>query len=156
VSADDAMAGPALFLGGDTAYVALVRPQLDPADPDLVLAAREAGVTPEEFAGPGNVWTLLTEHDGEGDGFELPGLRDTEADGFAEQLQAAVAAAGPFTVEAGDVLALDGAPADGGWTFTARVTPPEGHDGGAWTLATGPVATADLLADLADFRRALA
>ncbi|MFD8415899.1 MULTISPECIES: hypothetical protein [unclassified Streptomyces] len=152
----DAMAGPALFIGDDTAYVALVRPQLDPADPDLVRAAREAGVSPEEFAGPGNVWALLTEHDGEGDGFELPGLRDTEADGFAEQLQAALAAAEPFTVEAGDVLHLDAAPAGDGWAFTARVNPPEGHEAAAWTLTTGPVATADLLADLEDFRRSLA
>ncbi|MFD0266608.1 hypothetical protein ACFVGY_08430 [Streptomyces sp. NPDC127106] len=152
----DAVAGPALFIGDDTAYVALVRPQLDPSDPDVVRAAGEAGVSPEEFAGPGDVWALLVEDGAEGDGFELPGLRDVEADGFAEQLQAAVAAAEPFTVEAGAVLRLDGTPAGDGWALTAHVTPPEGHDTPARTLTAGPVVTADLLADLAAFRGSLA
>ncbi len=48
-----AVAGPALFIGGDTDYVALVRPELDPADPGVRRAAEQAGVAPEELAGPG-------------------------------------------------------------------------------------------------------
>ncbi|MFV2121210.1 hypothetical protein ACE14D_23335, partial [Streptomyces sp. Act-28] len=70
--------GPALFIGTDTAYVALVRPELDPADPDVRHAAERAGVEPEEFAGAGDVWAVMVEADGEGDGFELPGVRDAE------------------------------------------------------------------------------
>ncbi|MFD9304661.1 hypothetical protein ACFWCB_18730 [Streptomyces sp. NPDC060048] len=152
------MDGPALFIGNDTTYVALVRPRLDPADPDVREAAEQAGVSPEEFAGPGNVWALmLDQEDGEGDGFELPGARDTEADDFAEQLERALSAAGPFTAEAGNFLHLDARPAGaGGWLLTARVTPPEGHDTGPQTLELGPLPTAELLADLEDFRRTLA
>lgn len=106
-----AMGGPALFIGTDTVYVALVRPELDPADPGVRLAAEQAGVSPEEFAGPGNVWALMLDEDGEGDGFELPGARDIEADDFAEQLQRSLAAAEPFTAEAGNFLHLEARPA---------------------------------------------
>ncbi|MFF1409725.1 hypothetical protein ACFVX6_08000 [Streptomyces sp. NPDC058289] len=149
--------GPALFIGTDTVYVALVRPELDPADPGVREAAEQAGVSPEEFAGPGNVWALMLDEDGEGDGFELPGARDIEADDFAEQLQRALASAEPFTVEAGNFLRLEASPSAAvTWQLTAHVTPPEGHDAGPWTLELGPLHTADLLADLEDFRRSLA
>ncbi|MBT2471204.1 hypothetical protein J7E97_25935 [Streptomyces sp. ISL-66] len=150
--------GPALFIGTDTTYVALVRPELDPADPGVREAAEQAGVSPEEFAGPGNVWALMLDReDGEGDGFELPGARDIEADDFAEQLQRALAAAEPFTAEAGNFLRLDARPSGDDWVVTARVTPPEGHDDGAAprTLELGALPAADLLADLEDFRRTL-
>ncbi|MFD6888440.1 hypothetical protein [Streptomyces sp. NPDC059957] len=150
-----AMGGPALFIGTDTVYVALVRPELDPADPGVREAAAEAGVTPEEFAGPGNVWALMLDEDGEGDGFELPGARDIEADDFAEQLQRALVAGEPFTAEAGNFLRLEARPSPTTWQLTAHVTPPEGHDAGPWTLELGTLPTADLLADLEDFRRTL-
>ncbi|MFD3542042.1 hypothetical protein ACFWUQ_21450 [Streptomyces sp. NPDC058662] len=152
-----AVGGPALFIGGDATYVALVRPELDPADPGVRRAAEQAGVSPEEFAGPGDVWALmLDQEDGGGDGFELPGLRDAEAEDFAERLAAALAAAEPFTAEAGDVLRLDARPVADAWEFTARVTPPEGQEGAPRTLETGPVPAAALLADLEEFRRSLA
>lgn len=154
-----AMGGPALFLGGET-YVALVRPQLDPADPGVRRAAAEAGVSPEEFAGPGDVWALMLdwaddEH-GEGSGFELPGLRDAEADDFAERLQTALAAGGRFTVEAGAVLRLDGRPVGEDYAFTARIAQPEGDAEAFLILNTDPVPLTTLLADLEDFRRSLA
>ncbi|MFE9635088.1 hypothetical protein [Streptomyces sp. NPDC006463] len=151
-----AMGGPALFIGTDETYVALLRPELDPADPGLRLAAEQAGVTPEEFAGPGNVWALMLDADGEGDGFELPGARDIEADDFAEQLQRAVAEGEPFAAEAGNFLRLAARPAGDTWQLTAHVTPPEGHDGAPRTLELGPLPTAELLADLEEFRRSLA
>ncbi|WP_371617321.1 hypothetical protein [Streptomyces sp. NBC_00454] len=153
-----AMGGPALFIGTDTVYVALVRPELDPADPGVRLAAEQAGVSPEEFAGPGNVWALMLDEGGEGDGFELPGARDIEADDFAEQLQRSLAAAEPFTAEAGNFLRLEARPAGDAWVVTARVTPPEGHEDGAapQTLELGALPAAELLADLEEFRRALA
>lgn len=147
--------GPALFIGTDTVYVALVRPRLDPADPGVREAAAEAGVSPEEFAGPGNVWALMLDEDGEGDGFELPGARDTEADDFAEQLQRALAAAEPFTAEAGNFLRLDARPSGDAWLVSAHVTPTEGHDAGPRTLDLGTLSTMDLLADLEDFRSTL-
>ncbi|MFD9376370.1 hypothetical protein ACFWBH_12675 [Streptomyces sp. NPDC059999] len=151
-----AVGGPELFIGDDSTYVALVRPELDAADEDVRAAAEQAGVSPEEFAGPGNVWALLTDvEDGEGDGFELPGLRDIEAEDFAERLLAGLAGAAPFTVEAGDVLRLDGRPTGDDWSFTAHVTPPEGHDGPAQSLETGPLPGARLLADIEAFRRSL-
>ncbi len=154
-----AMGGPALFLGGET-YVALVRPELDPADPGVRRAAEEAGVSPEEFAGPGNIWALMLdwaedEH-GEGGGFELPGLRDTEAEDFAERLQAALTAGGRFTVEAGAVLRLDARPVGEDYAFTARITPPDGDAEAFLILETDPVPLATLLADLEDFRGSLA
>lgn len=151
------MGGPALFLGGET-YVALVRPELDPADPGVRLAAEQAGVSPAEFAGPGNVWALMWEdEDGEGGGFELPGLRDAEAEDFAERLRLALGTGEPFTIEAGDVLHLDARPhgADG-YAFTAHVTPPEGEDMEPVTLELSPVPTATLLSDIEAFLRSLA
>ncbi|WP_308364356.1 MULTISPECIES: hypothetical protein [unclassified Streptomyces] len=151
------VSGPALFIGDDTAYVALVRPRLDPADPDIRRAAEDAGVSPEEFAGPGNIWALMLEQeDGEGDGFELPGLRDAEAEDFAERLLAALSTSEPFTVEAGIVLRLDARPGADAWTVTAHVTPPEGHDGPPRILELGPLPTTELVADLEEFRRSLA
>lgn len=96
------VSGPALFFGSLTAYVMLERPKLDPTDPGLRRAAERAGVTPEEFAGPGDVWALTWEdEDGEGGGFELPGLRDAEAEDFAERLRLALGTGEPFTIEAG-------------------------------------------------------
>ncbi|MEU9378975.1 hypothetical protein AB0D94_35190 [Streptomyces sp. NPDC048255] len=154
-----AMAGPALFLGGET-YVALVRPELDPADPGVRRAAEEAGVSPEEFAGPGNVWALMLDWaddaQGEGGGFELPGLRDAEAEDFAERLRASLAAGGRFTVEAGAVLRLDARPVGEDYAFTARITPPEGDAEAFLILETDPVPLATLLADLEQFRESLA
>ncbi|WP_328300200.1 hypothetical protein OG389_22110 [Streptomyces sp. NBC_00435] len=148
--------GPELFIGTDTVYVALVRPRIDPADPGVRAAAEEAGVSPEEFAGPGNVWALmLDQEDGDGDGFELPGARDTEADDFAEQLERALGAAEPFTAEAGNFLRLEARPSGDAWLLTAHVTPPEGHETGPQTLELGALPTAGLLADLEDFRRTL-
>ncbi|OEJ32433.1 hypothetical protein [Streptomyces subrutilus] len=154
-----AMGGPALFIGGET-YVALVRPRLDPADPGVRRAADEVGVSPEEFAGPGDVWALMLdwaddEH-GEGGGFELPGLRDIEAEDFAERLRAALTAGGRFTVEAGAVLRLDARPVGEDYAFTARITPPDGDAEAFLILETDPVPLAALLADLEEFRGSLA
>ncbi|GAB2721318.1 hypothetical protein [Streptomyces bullii] len=152
-----AVGGPALFIGTDTDYVALVRPELDPADPGVRRAAEQAGVGPEEFAGPGDTWAVLLEHDGAGDGFELPGVRDTEPAGFAERLRAGLAAAeGPFTVDGGAVLRLDARPAGADtYAFTAHVTPPD-DAGTALTVETGPLPVAALLADLDAFLGSLA
>ncbi|WP_405959210.1 hypothetical protein OG239_24965 [Streptomyces sp. NBC_00868] len=153
-----AMGGPALFIGGDTTFVLLVRPELDPADPGVRAAAEQAGVSPEEFAGPGDVWALVVDDTFEADGgFELPGLRDAEADHFAEQLHTALGAGEPFTVEAGPVLRLDARPAAGeAYAFTAHVTPPEPEGAPTVSLEIGPLPLATLLADLEDFRRSLA
>ncbi|OKK05837.1 hypothetical protein AMK26_06905 [Streptomyces sp. CB03234] len=149
--------GPALFIGTDTSYVALVRPALDPADDGVRLAAEEAGVPPEEFAGPGDIWAVLVENDGEGDGFELPGVRDSEPAGFAERLRAELAAAaGPFTVDGGAVLRLDARPAGpDAYAFTAHITPPDDPET-ELTVETGPVPVAALLADLDAFLGSLA
>ncbi|MFJ6781860.1 hypothetical protein [Streptomyces yangpuensis] len=155
-----AVEGPELNLGTSGTYVLLARPKIDPTQPGVIVAAREAGVSPEEFAGPGDVWTLIyeAEDEGEGDGFELPGARDTEADAFAEQLQQALAAAEAFTVEAGNFLRLDARPAGADWTVTAHITPPEGEEDGpaARTLELGALPAAELLAELERFRRELA
>ncbi|MCX5377775.1 hypothetical protein [Streptomyces sp. NBC_00091] len=152
-----AMGGPALFIGSDTTYVALVRPELDPADPEVRLAAEQAGVSPEEFVGPGNVWALMWEQEEqEGGGFELPGLRDADADDFAERLLAELSfASEPFTVEAGPVLSLDGRPAGEDCAFLARITPPEGEEMPPLTVEIAPEATGVLRADLEEFRRSL-
>ncbi|GAA2504213.1 hypothetical protein [Streptomyces gobitricini] len=152
-----AAGGPALFIGTGTDYVALVRPRLDPADDGVRLAAREAGVSPEEFAGPGDLWAVLVETGGEGDGFELPGVRDGEPAGFAERLRAELAAAtGPFTVDGGAVLRLDARPAgEDAYAFTAHVTPPD-DTGTTVTVETGPLPVAGLLADLDAFLGSLA
>ncbi|CAL9501312.1 hypothetical protein [Streptomyces sp. enrichment culture] len=154
--------GPALFIGTDTAYVALVRPELDPDDPGVRHAAEQAGVDPAEFAGPGGVWAVMTQTEGEGGGFELPGVRDAEPARFAELLRAELAAAsapgatpGPFTVDGGAVLRLDACPAgEAAYTYTAHVTPPDADAPdtyGPRTVETGPVPTAELLADLDAF-----
>ncbi|WP_055690062.1 hypothetical protein [Streptomyces prasinus] len=155
--------GPALFIGTGTDYVALVRPELDPADPGVRQAAEQAGVTPEEFAGAGDTWAVLIEHDGEGGGFELPGVRDTEPADFAERLRAELAAAtgGPFMVDGGALLRLDARPAGAdAYAFTAHVTPPEDpsdEDAGTPpTVETGPLPVAGLLADLDAFLGSLA
>ncbi|MFF9983854.1 hypothetical protein [Streptomyces erythrochromogenes] len=153
-----AVDGPELNLGTEQAYVVLARPKIDPTQPGVIAAARDAGVSPEEFAGPGDVWTLMYDADGDGDGFELPGARDTEADAFAEQLQQALAAAEPFTVEAGNFLRLDARPAGADWTLTAHVTAPEADEDGpaARTLELGALPAPELLAELERFRRELA
>lgn len=160
-----AVGGPALFIGTDTDYVALVRPELDPADPGVRQAAEQAGVTPEEFAGTGDTWAVLVEHDGEGGGFELPGVRDTEPADFAERLRAELAAAtgGPFTVDGGALLRLDARPAGPDadtYVFTAHLTPPDDPSdddaGTPLTVETGPLPVAGLLADLDTFLGSLA
>lgn len=168
------MGGPALFIGDATDYVALVRPELDPADPEVRQAAEQAGVTPEEFAGTGDTWAVLVEHDGGGGGFELPGVRDPEPADFAERLRAGLTAAagGPFTVDGGALLRLDASPAApgadadrntgtaGAYVLTMRLTPPEdpsGDDAGTpLTVVTGPLPVAALLADLDVFLGSLA
>ncbi|MFI8302718.1 hypothetical protein ACIF80_04555 [Streptomyces sp. NPDC085927] len=158
-----AAGGPALFIGTDTDYVALVRPELDPADPGVRQAAEQAGVSPEEFAGAGDTWAVLTEHDGEGGGFELPGVRDTEPADFAEQLRAELAAGTgePFTVDGGALLRLDARPAAAdAYAFTVHLTPPEDPSdddaGTPLTVETGPLPVAGLLADLDAFLGSLA
>ncbi|MET9962996.1 hypothetical protein ABZ128_28680 [Streptomyces sp. NPDC006326] len=153
-----AMGGPALFIGTDTDYVALLRPRLDPADPEVREAADQAGVSPEEFAGPGNVWALMWEQgSGEGGGFELPGLRDAEAEDFTDRLLAELSfETGPFVVGAGEVLHLQAYPAGDGCRFSAVVTPPEGEELPPVTLDIPAVDAAALRADLEDFRRSLA
>ncbi|MFJ8650419.1 hypothetical protein ACIRNI_30470 [Streptomyces sp. NPDC093546] len=152
-----AMGGPALFIGSDTDYVALVRPELDPADAGVQRAAAEAGVAPEEFAGAGDLWAVLVESGGEGDGFELPGVRDAEPADFAERLRAELAAAsGPFSVDGGAVLRLDARPAGAdAYAFTAYVTPPDDPET-TLTVETGPLPVAALLADLDAFLGSLA
>ncbi|WP_405711712.1 hypothetical protein OG264_22490 [Streptomyces xanthophaeus] len=151
------VSGPELVIGTDTAYVALVRPQLDPADPGVRTAAEQAGVTPEEFAGPGDVWAVMWEQDdAEGDGFELPGLRDSEAEHFAEQLSTALGSGEPFTVEAGAVLRLDARPTGDGYAFSAHLTPPEPEEADALSVEIPLIPNTTLLADLEEFRRSLA
>ncbi|QNP64651.1 hypothetical protein [Streptomyces genisteinicus] len=152
-----ALEGPSLFIGGESDYVALVRPELDPADPGVRLAAEQAGVAPEEFAGSGDTWAVLVESGGEGDGFELPGVRDTEPAGFAERLREALAGPpGPFEVDGGAVLRLEARPAgEGVCAVTAHVTPP-GDDAVPLTVETGPLSVAGLLADVDAFLGSLA
>ncbi|MER7467115.1 hypothetical protein [Streptomyces sp. NPDC097981] len=152
------MEGPALFIGTEETYVALLRPQLDPADPEVRLAAEQAGVSPEEFAGPGNVWALMWEQSAdEGGGFELPGLQDAEAEDFADRLLAELSfETGPFIVGAGEVLRLQAYPAGDGCRFVSTITPPEGEELAPLTLDIPAVSTEALRADLEDFRRSLA
>ncbi|WP_415951267.1 hypothetical protein [Streptomyces sp. KLOTTS4A1] len=149
-----AVGGPALFLG-DSDYVALVRADLDPADPEVRRSAEQAGVTPEEFAGPSGTWAVLWERAGAGDGFELPGVRDAEPAAFAEELRAELAGSGPFEIDGGAALRLEGAPAgDGAWSLTAHLTPPD-EETGTLTVETGPLPAAGLLADLDAFLESL-
>ncbi|SDL22187.1 hypothetical protein [Streptomyces indicus] len=151
-----AVGGPALFLGEDD-YVALVRPELDPADPDVRRAAEQAGATPEEFAGPSGLWAVMWEKDGAGDGFELPGVRDAEPAAFAGALRAELAAGSErFTVDGGAALRLAGTAEGGGaWSLTAYLTPP-GDEAETLTVVTGPLPAAGLLADLDAFLESLA
>lgn len=153
-----AVGGPALYIGDDGTYVALLRPRLDPADPGVRRAAEEAGVSPEEFAGPGNVWALMWEQeDGGGGGFELPGLRDAEAEDFAERLRLALGTGEAFTTEAGPVLRLDAGPSGAdGYALTAHVTPPEGEDQEPATLELDPIPSSSLLGHVDEFLRSLA
>ncbi|MBW5481246.1 hypothetical protein GPJ59_04965 [Streptomyces bambusae] len=140
----------------------LVRPRLDPADPAVREAAEQAGVSAEEFAGPGDVWALMLDDDYESDGgFELPGVRDAEVDDFAERLQAAVGTGETFTVEAGAVLRLEGRPivharTGESYVFTVHATPPEPEGAPTVSLETGPVPRAALLAAIEEFRSELA
>ncbi|KES07950.1 hypothetical protein BU52_05855 [Streptomyces toyocaensis] len=152
-----AAGGPALFIGTDTDYVALVRPELDPADEGVRRAAEEAGITPEELAGPGDTWAVLFERGGDGDGFELPGVRDAEPADLARRLRDGLAAAdAPFTVDGGSVLRLEARPAGAGTcAFTAHVTPPD-EAGTPLTVETGPLPVPALLADLDTFLGSLA
>ncbi len=151
-----AVGGPALFIGTDTDYVALVRPELDPGAEGVRRAAEEAGVTPEELAGPGDTWAVLYDHGGEGDGFELPGVRDAEPADFARRLRDGLTQEGPFTVDGGSVLRLDARPdAPGTCAFTAYVTPPD-DAGTPLTVETGPLPVAALLDDLDTFLGSLA
>ncbi|NGO77385.1 hypothetical protein G6045_17205 [Streptomyces sp. YC504] len=150
------MGGPSLFLG-ESDYVALVRPEIDPADPEVWQAAAQAGVTPEELADASGIWTVLWERDGEGDGFELPGVPDAEPAFFARTLRAElVAGSEKFTVDGGAALRLEGtAQGEGAWSLTAHLTPP-GDEAGPLTVVTGPLPAAGLLADLDAFLESLA
>ncbi|MHC6626882.1 hypothetical protein ACYTFC_12355 [Streptomyces globosus] len=156
------LGGPALFIGEDTTFMLLVRPKLDPADPDVRKAAEQAGVSAEEFAGPGDLWALVLDDDYEADGgFELPGVRDAEVEDFAERLQAAVATGEPFTVEAGAVLRLEGRPTQHvrtgeSYVVTVHATPPEPEGAPMVSLTTGPLSRASLQAEIDEFRRDLA
>ncbi|MFD3679777.1 hypothetical protein [Streptomyces sp. NPDC058613] len=156
-----AVGGPALFIGSDTPCVALVRPEIDPAQQGVREAAERAGVTPEEFAGPSDLWQLIADRtDGEGREVALPELADADAAAFAERLLAATADPdAEFTVELAvdghGLLRLDGRPAGEGFAFLARVTPP-GSDGAApLDVEIGPTALTDLRAELEQFRRSL-
>lgn len=155
-----AMGGPALFIGTDTAYVAVLRPRLDAADPEVRAAAEQAGRDARGVRGPGNIWALMWEDGtGGGGGFELPGLRDAEAEDFADRLLAELSFdTGPFIVGAGQVLRLQGYPgqAGGGCRFVSTITPPEGEEPSPVTLEIPPVDADALRADLEDFRGGLA
>ncbi|MFD7258500.1 hypothetical protein [Streptomyces sp. NPDC059874] len=150
--------GPELLIGSDTTYVALARPELDPADPGVRQAAEQAGVSPEEFAGPGNIWALMwDQEDGEDGGFELPGLRDAEAEDFAERLRLALGTGEEFTVEAGPVLSLGARPAGADrYALRAHVTPPEGEDEEPVTLELDEIRTGEFLPHIEKFLRSLA
>jgi hypothetical protein len=161
------LGGPALFLGTDTPCVALLRPELDPADPGLREAAELAGVSPEEFAGDSGVWQVLADRtDGEGRGFELPELADAEAAAFADELLAALGAVADggadFELSLADgALSVAGSGAgDDRVSVRARVVPPaeggEPGDGGPLEVELGTLAVAELSAGLEQFRESLA
>lgn len=156
-----AVGGPALFIGSDTPCVALVRPAIDPAQQGVREAAERAGVTPEEFAGPSDLWQLIADRtDGEGREVDLPELADADASAFAQRLLEATAdAEAEFTVElavAGHgLLRLAGRPAGEGFAFLARVTPPGSGAAAPLDVEIGPTALADLRAELEQFRRSL-
>ncbi|MFG2975364.1 hypothetical protein ACGFYY_20575 [Streptomyces sp. NPDC048331] len=159
--------GPALFLGDGTPCVALVRPELDVNDPGLRSAAEQAGVTPEEFAGPSDVWQLMADRqDGEGRTFELPELSDGDVAVFTEELLAALSGAGTgggAELELSDgalTVTVDSA-GDDRVALTARVVPPAGGDvpageGGPLDLELGTLPVAELRDEVASFRRSFA
>lgn len=124
-----AVGGPALFIGSDTPCVALVRPEIDPAQPEVVAAAKQAGVTPEEFAGPSDLWQLIADRtDGEGREIALNDLSDADAAAFADRLLAAIGDPEAefsvlLTVAAHDVLRLDGRPARRGLRLPGQRRP---------------------------------
>lgn len=152
-----ALNGPDLFLGDADRYVSVMRPELDPADPGVQRAAEQAGIPLEEFTGQTGTWVVMWEQDGEGDGFELPGVRDAEPAAFAEVLRAELAAGSEkFTVDGGAALRLEGtAQGEGAWSLTAHLTPP-GDEAVPLTVVTGPLPAAGLLADLDAFLESLA
>ncbi|MEV6398439.1 hypothetical protein AB0M39_27290 [Streptomyces sp. NPDC051907] len=156
--------GPALFLGADTPCVALLRPDLDVDDPALRLAAEQAGVTPQEFAGELGVWQVVADRtDGEGRGFELPELADGEAADFADALLAALSGSGDAELELADdgvlVVAVVHA-GDDRVSLTARVVPPAGGateaESGPLRVELGTLPVAELRDHVAEFRRSLA
>ncbi|QES49548.1 hypothetical protein DEJ50_18800 [Streptomyces venezuelae] len=155
-----AVGGPALFLGSDTPCVALLRPELDVNDAGLRLAAEQAGVSPEEFAGDAGIWQVIADRtDGEGRGFELPDLADAAAAAFAEGLLAALDGGTDFELAlAGDAIAVTGRTAgDDRISLAARVVPPADAEGeGPLDLELGTLPVAELRADIADFRESLA
>ncbi|MEJ8636663.1 MULTISPECIES: hypothetical protein [Streptomyces] len=156
-----AVGGPALFLGADTPCVALLRPEIDPARPEVREAAERAGVTPEEFAGPSGLWQLIADRtDGEGREVALPELGDAAAAAFAERLLAALddpdaEFTETLTVAGRELLRLDARPAGEGFAFLARLTPPESAATPPLDVEIGPTSTADLRAELELFRRNL-
>ncbi|OKK21100.1 hypothetical protein AMK16_12105 [Streptomyces sp. CB00455] len=157
-----AVGGPALFIGTDTPCVALVRPAIDPAQPQVRQAAERAGVTPEEFAGPSDLWQLIADRtDGEGREVALPGLADAEAAGFAQRLLAALADPDAeftvaLTVAGHELLRVEGRPAGEGFAFLARVVPPESDGAAPLDVEIGPASLTDLRAEVEQFRRSLA
>ncbi|MDA5281603.1 hypothetical protein ACWGHM_38095 [Streptomyces sp. NPDC054904] len=156
-----AVGGPALFIGTDTPCVALVRPEIDPAQPGVREAAERAGVTPEEFAGPSDLWQLIADRtDGEGREIALNELSTADADAFAGSLLAATADPDAeftvvLTVAAHDVLRLSGRPAGEGFAFLASVVPPPSEGTPPLEIEIGPTALADLRVELEQFRRSL-
>ncbi|MGW7437379.1 hypothetical protein [Streptomyces sp. NPDC054849] len=156
-----AVGGPVLFIGSDTPCVALMRPEIDPNQPGVRLAAERAGVTPEEFAGPSDVWQLIADRtDGEGREIDLTGLGDADAAAFADRLLAAVT--GPeaefsveLTADGHEVLRLDGRPAGEGFAFLASVVPPPSEEASPLEVEIGPASVTDLRAEIEQFRRSL-
>ncbi|MFD3872547.1 hypothetical protein [Streptomyces sp. NPDC058623] len=156
-----AVGGPALFIGTDTPCVALVRPEIDPAQPGVREAAERAGVSPEEFAGPSDLWQLIADRtDGEGREIALTELSTADADAFAGSLLDAIADPDAeftivLTVAAHDVLRLSGRPAGEGFAFLASVVPPPSEGTPQLEVEIGPTALADLRVELEQFRRSL-
>ncbi|MFI7354409.1 hypothetical protein ACIBTP_10730 [Streptomyces avidinii] len=152
--------GPALFLGDGTPCVALVRPELDVNDPGLRLAAEQAGVTPEEFAGESGVWQVMADRtDGEGRSFDLPELADGDAAVFADELLIGLSGTGDCELELADgVLVLTVTSAgEGRSALAARVVPPPAaEEGGPLDLELGTLPVAELRDEVAAFRRSLA
>ncbi|MEU8778547.1 hypothetical protein [Streptomyces sp. NPDC048606] len=156
-----AVGGPALFIGTDTPCVALVRPSIDPAQPGVREAAKHAGVTPEEFAGPSDLWQLIADRtDGEGREIALDDLSDADADAFADRLLAALADPDAestviLTVAAHDVLRLTARPAGEGFAFLAAVVPPPSEGTPPLEVEIGSASVTDLRAEIEQFRRSL-